>query len=167
MPEPFVGEIRMFGGNFAPAGWAFCDGQLIPISENDVLFTIIGTTYGGDGQETFALPNLQSRVPMHQGNGFVIGEAAGTESVTLTTQQIPLHTHPMVATTTGGTSTTPTNNILAQSPSIKMYSVAAPNTTLAATTITPEGGSQPHENMQPFLVISFIISLFGRFPSPQ
>jgi len=169
MPEPFVGEIRMFGGNFAPVGWAFCDGQLIPISQNDVLFTIIGTTYGGDGQETFALPNLQSRVPMHQNanGGFVIGQAAGTESETLTTQQIPVHTHAMVATTTGGAAGTPTNNILAQSPSIKMYSAAAPNTALASTTISPMGGSQPHENMQPFLVISFIISLFGRFPAPQ
>ena len=167
MPEPFVGEIRMFGGNFAPVGWAFCDGQLMPIAENDVLFTIIGTTYGGDGQETFALPNLQSRAPMHQGNGFTIAEAGGTESVTLTIQQIPIHSHAMLATTAGGSSSSPANNILAQSAAIKMYLGAVPNTALNAQSVTPTGGSQPHDNMQPFLVISFIISLFGRFPSPQ
>ena len=167
MPEPYVGEIRMFGGNFAPAGWSFCDGQLMPISQNDVLFTIIGTTYGGDGQETFALPNLQSRVPMHAGNGFTLGQAAGTESVTLTTQQIPIHNHALIVTTAGGSSSSPTGNILAQSPAIKMYLGAAPTVALNAQTVTPTGGSQPHENMQPFLVISFIISLFGRFPSPQ
>ncbi len=164
MPEPYVGEIRMFGGNFAPAGWAFCDGQLIPISENDVLFTLIGTTYGGDGQETFALPNLQSRVPMHVGSGFVLGQAAGTESVTLTTQQIPVHTHGMVATAEIGSSNSPAGNILSQCSAVKVYTEAPPNVALNAQTVTPEGGSQPHENMQPFLVISFIISLFGRFP---
>jgi len=167
MPEPYVGEIRMFGGNFAPAGWSFCDGQLMPISQNDVLFTIIGTTYGGDGQETFALPNLQSRVPMHSGNGFVLGEAAGTESVTLTTQQIPVHTHAMIATAEIGSSNSPSGNILAQCAAVKIYTEAPPNVALNPQTVTPAGGSQPHENMQPFLVISFIISLFGRFPSPQ
>ena len=166
MPEPFVGEIRMFGGNFAPAGWAFCDGQLIPISENDVLFTLIGTTYGGDGEETFALPNLQSRIPVHQGNGHVIGEAAGVESVTLTTQQIPVHTHTMIATASIGNANTPAGNVLAQATGVKMYTTSAPNTQLAATAVTPEGGSQPHENCQPFLVISFIISLFGVYPQP-
>ena len=165
MPEPFVGEIRMFGGNFAPAGWAFCNGQLVPISENDVLFTLIGTTYGGDGQETFALPNLQSRIPVHQGNNLVLGQAAGVESVTLTVQQIPVHSHAMVVTNTNGTGSSPGSNILAQSPSIKMYSGAAVNTALLAADVTPTGGSQPHENCQPFLVISFIISLFGRFPT--
>ena len=166
MPEPFVGEIRMFGGNFAPAGWAFCDGQLIPISENDVLFTLIGTTYGGDGQETFALPNLQSRIPVHQGNGLIIGEAAGVESVTLTTQQMPVHTHSMIATASIGNANTAAGNILAQATGVKMYTASAPNTLLAATAVTPQGGSQPHENCQPFLVISFIISLFGVFPQP-
>jgi microcystin-dependent protein len=169
MPEPFVGEIRMFGGNFAPAGWAFCDGQTIPISENDVLFTLIGTTYGGDGQETFNLPNLQSRVPIHQGtlagNTYTLGEMAGVESVTLTVQQIPVHTHAVIVTNTNGTGSTPGSNIFAQSPSIKMYSSAAPNTPLNNLVVTADGGSQPHENCQPFLCINFIISLFGVFPT--
>jgi len=169
MPEPYVGEIRMFGGNFAPVGWSFCDGQLIPISQNDVLFTIIGTQYGGDGQETFALPNLQSRVPMHQNanGGFPLGQAAGTESVTLTTQQIPVHTHAMIATAEIGSSNSPAGNILAQCSAVKVYTEAPPNVALNAQAVLPTGGSQPHENMQPFLVISFIISLFGRFPTPQ
>src|SRR3954471_2423308 len=120
MSEPFVGEIRMFGGNFAPVGWAFCDGQLMPISENDVLFNLIGTTYGGDGQETFALPNLQSRVPIHQGtnpqNGiaYSLGETGGVEQVTLTTQQIPAHTHSVAATTAAtGQTLSPQNAIFA------------------------------------------------------
>lgn len=168
MPEPYIGEIRMFGGSFAPAGWAFCDGQQMPISENDALFTLIGTTYGGDGQETFNLPNLQSRVPIHAGSGgggsYQLAEAAGVEEVTLTTQQIPVHNHAMFATTTNGSASNPGSNILAQSPSIKMYSAAAPNTPLAANSITPTGGSQPHTNLQPYLCISFIISLFGVFP---
>jgi microcystin-dependent protein len=161
----------MFGGSFAPAGWAFCDGQLVPISENDTLFVVIGTTYGGDGQETFALPDLRSRVPLHSGTlggiTYTLGERAGVESVTLTTQQMPSHNHAMLVTTANGTASNPASNILAQSPSIKMYTGAAPNTALNAQTITPVGGSQPHENMQPYLVISFIISLFGRFPSPN
>src|SRR3954468_13707963 len=112
MSEPFVGEIRMFGGNFAPVGWAFCDGQLMPISENDVLFNLIGTTYGGDGQETFALPNLQSRVPIHQGSGYVIGEAGGTESVTLTVNQMPSHNHPLQVSTDTGAQISPGGNVL-------------------------------------------------------
>jgi microcystin-dependent protein len=169
MPEPFVGEIRMFGGNFAPAGWAFCDGQTIPISENDVLFTLIGTTYGGDGQETFNLPNLQSRIPLHQGTlggiTYTIGEMAGVESVTLSTQQIPSHTHALIATADIGTLNVPAANMLAQCAGVKTYTAAAPNTPLNANTITPVGGSQPHENCQPFLCINFIISLFGVFPT--
>jgi microcystin-dependent protein len=170
MPEPFVGEIRMFGGNFAPAGWAYCNGQLIPISENDILFTLIGTTYGGDGQSTFALPDLQGRVPLHAGTGkdgitYTLGEKAGVESVTLTTQQMPTHTHALIATGEIGALNTPVNNILAQCAGVKTYSAAAPNTPLNAQSITPVGGSQPHENMQPYLVISFIISLFGQFPN--
>jgi microcystin-dependent protein len=160
----------MFGGNFAPAGWAFCDGQSIPISENDILFTLIGTTYGGDGQSTFNLPNLQSRIPIHAGTGadgitYSLAEAAGVETVTLTVQQIPSHTHTMIATSGTGPENTPSNNILAQSAGVKMYSAAAPNTPLAAATVLPQGGSQPHENMQPYLVINFIISLFGVFPT--
>ena len=172
MPEPFIGEIRMFGGSFAPAGWATCDGQLIPISENDALFTLIGTTYGGDGQETFALPNLQSRVPVHAGKGpavsqtYVLGEQTGVESVTLTVQQIPVHTHPMLGTTNAATTRDPVGALpgqaVPQAYTNRMTPVAA-----SAQAIGPVGGSQPHENVQPYLAITFIISLFGIFPPPQ
>jgi microcystin-dependent protein len=171
MPEPFVGEIRMFGGNFAPAGWAFCEGQILPISENDVLFQLIGTTYGGDGQETFALPNLASRVPIHMGTGkdgttYTIGEASGVETVTLTTQQIPSHTHPMLGSTSIANDPNPTNNVVAESSLMTTYIAANPVVAMGAASITAVGGSQPHENCQPFLCINFIISLFGVFPSP-
>jgi microcystin-dependent protein len=160
----------MFGGNFAPAGWAFCDGQLMPISENDVLFTLIGTTYGGDGQETFALPNLQSRIPIHAGTGtdgitYQLAEQAGVESVTLTTQQIPVHNHALMATADIGTQNPPAGNILAQCSGVKVYTGAAPGAALNANSLTPAGGNQPHDNMQPYLVINFIISLFGVFPT--
>jgi microcystin-dependent protein len=165
MSDPYVGEIRMFGGNFAPVGWAFCDGQLIPISENDTLFNLIGTTYGGDGQETFALPNLQSRVPVHQGSGLIIGAAAGEETVTLTINQIPNHTHPLLADENTGTQLNPTNNILAQTSNPFMYRALAPVLTMNTNSVGPAGGSQPHDNMIPFLVISFIISLYGIYPS--
>ena len=168
MPEPFIGEIRMFGGSFAPAGWAFCNGQLIPISENDPLFQLIGTTYGGDGQETFALPNLQSRAPMHQGSNagqtFTLGEAAGVESVTLTIQQIPVHTHALLGSGAGATAQTPGGNVAAVA-AAQVYSSASSPTQMSAQSISPVGGSQPHENIQPYLCISFIISLFGVFPS--
>lgn len=169
MSNPYVGEIRMFGGNFAPAGWAFCSGQLLPISENDVLFNLIGTTYGGDGQETFALPNLQSRVPVHSGTGpggltYQLGEQGGVESVTLTTNQIPVHSHPMVASTADANSPNPGGNVLAQPVTTTPYFNDIPNTTLNGSAIAPVGGSQPHENMQPYLAVNFIISLFGIFP---
>ncbi|HUR83325.1 MAG TPA: tail fiber protein [Thermoanaerobaculia bacterium] len=157
----------MFAGNFPPAGWALCDGQLLPISENDVLFTIIGTTYGGDGQETFALPNLQGRVAMHQGNGGIIGETAGVESVTLTVQQIPAHTHPLLGSATNGNTTSPNNALLANSTVITPYAVETPAAQMAANAISPVGGSQPHDNMQPYLVINYIISLYGVYPNPS
>ena len=165
MSDPYIGEIRMFGGTFAPAGWAFCDGQLIPISENDALFTLIGTTYGGDGQETFGLPDLQGRVPIHQGNGFVLGQAAGVESVTLTTQQLPIHSHAWLASQNSGATTNPPANVLASVPGGgSVYILDQASVPLNPQSLQPIGGSQPHENMQPFLVISFIISLFGIFP---
>lgn len=169
MGQPFIGEIRMFAGSFAPAGWAFCDGQLIPISENDALFTLIGTTYGGDGQETFALPNLQSRIPIHAGSGpggitRQLAETGGTEQVTLTTNQIPAHSHPFLASTVPGTQNAPAGEVLASGSSVSIYRPAAPNQALAPASISPTGGSQPHDNMVPFLCISFIISLFGIFP---
>lgn len=167
MSNPFLGEIRMFGGSFAPAGWAFCDGQLLPISENDALFVLLGTTYGGDGQETFALPNLQSRVPMHMGNGFTLGETGGVETVTLTTQQIPVHNHAFLASTNNASIANAAGNILAQIPTYTAYITGfTPNQALAQN-ILPVGGSQPHENIQPYLCISFIISLFGVFPPPN
>jgi microcystin-dependent protein len=169
MSDPYIGEIRMFGGTFAPAGWAFCDGQLMPISENDALFTLIGTTYGGDGQETFGLPNLQSRVPMHMGTGpdgttYQIGEMAGTEQETLTVQQIPNHTHPMLVSTDQATSPNPSGNVLAAPLTATPFFASTPGVTLSPSSVVPIGGSQPHENMQPFLCVSFIISLFGIFP---
>lgn len=172
--QPYVGEIRLFAGNFPPNGWAFCNGAMMAISENDTLFNLIGTTYGGDGQETFALPNLQSRVPIHMGTGpdgttYVIGEMAGTESETLTTQQIPSHTHPAVGTSDGATLLSPQNGVLAQPSSTQAGMNAynpTPNAVMAAAEITPVGGNQPHENTQPFLCINYIISLFGVYPSP-
>ena len=161
----------MFAGNFPPNGWMFCEGQTLPISENDVLFQLIGTTYGGDGEETFNLPNLASRVPIHMGTGpdgttYQLGEMAGTEQETLTVQQIPNHTHPLTGTTGTGTETTPGGNLLAQTPGgVKPSLEQDADTPMSAQSITAAGGSQPHENTQPFLCISFIISLFGVFPS--
>jgi microcystin-dependent protein len=171
MGEPYVGEIRMFGGNFAPAGWAFCNGALMAISENDTLFNLIGTTYGGDGQQTFGLPDLQSRVPVHMGQGpgitqnYVIGEKAGVESVTLSTNQIPIHTHSFIASTNTSLSTSPTNNVAAAGITTKMYTEDVANQPLNNAAVTPQGGGQPHDNIQPYLCISFIISLFGVYPS--
>jgi microcystin-dependent protein len=170
MPEPYVGEIRMFGGNFAPAGWMFCSGQLLPISENEVLFQLIGTTFGGDGQETFALPNLQSRVPMHQGTfsgqTFTLGEQGGVESVTLTTQQIPNHNHALLGSKTTAVTQLPGGNVGAQSTG-QVYTTANSPLDMSSQSVQPVGGSQPHENVQPYLCINFIISLFGVFPPPQ
>ena len=165
MSQPYVGEIRMFAGNFAPAGWALCAGQLVPISENEALFNLIGTTYGGDGQQTFALPNLQSRIPIHIGQNFVLGQTAGEEQVTVTTQQIPAHSHAMSANTASGTQASPAGNTVAASTSVALYNGNAPDQALAAQTVQTVGGSQPHDNMQPFLVLNFIISLFGVYPS--
>jgi microcystin-dependent protein len=173
MGQPYVGEIRMFAGNFAPNGWMFCDGTPLAISENDVLFQLIGTTYGGDGEETFNLPNLQSRIPIHMGTGpdgttYQIGEMAGVEEVTLSTQQIPNHTHSANATATAQ-SLSPANAVFADITSsqagVNAYLATDPDSTLNAATIAPAGGSQPHENEQPYLCINFIISLFGIFPS--
>jgi len=169
MAQPYVGEIRMFAGNFNPNGWMFCDGQLLPISENETLFQLIGTTYGGDGQETFNLPNLASRVPIHMGTGkdgitYQIGEAAGVEQVTLTTQQIPAHTHPWLCSSANAGSKDPTGQVPAVAQG-DVYTTSFSATPMSATAIGPAGGSQPHENCQPFLCINFIISLFGRFPS--
>lgn len=166
MAQPYVGEIRMFAGNFAPAGWMFCEGQLLPISENETLFQLIGTTYGGDGQETFALPDLRGRLPLHQGNGFIMAETGGVEEITLTVNQIPAHSHPLLASTGPGTVNTPSGSTTAESATINIYIEDIPSVGLAPTAIGPTGGSQPHTNFQPYLCVDFIISLFGIFPSP-
>lgn len=166
MAQPYVGEIRIFAGNFAPAGWMFCEGQLLPISENETLFQLIGTTYGGDGQETFALPDLRGRLPLHQGNGFVLAESGGAETITLSVNQIPSHNHQLLASTSGGSSNTPVSNVAASPTTINLYIEDATNSNLAAQAIGSVGGSQPHENRQPYLCVNFIISLFGIFPSP-
>src|SRR5215471_9330747 len=165
MPEPYVGEIRMFAGNFNPNGWAFCNGQLLPISENETLFQLIGTTYGGDGQSTFALPDLRGRVPIHFGNGFTLAETGGVETVTLTVSQIPLHSHPYLASTNPGGSLDPTGNVLGASPSITLLRQQNPTVAMNPAATSATGGSQPHDNFQPYLCVDFIISMFGIFPS--
>jgi microcystin-dependent protein len=168
MAQPYVGEIRMFGGNFAPAGWMFCAGQLLPISENETLFNLIGTTYGGDGQVNFALPDLRGRIPIHQGNGFILAQSGGVEEVTLSVQQIPIHSHPYIASTASANSNSAANQVLAQSTQRAIYFEASTTTNLAPNSISPPvGGSQPHTNFQPYLCVDFIISLFGIFPAPS
>jgi microcystin-dependent protein len=163
----YVGEIRMFAGNFAPAGWMFCEGQILPISENETLFQLIGTTYGGDGQSTFALPDLRGRIPIHQGNGFILAETGGAEEITLTVQQIPAHSHPLLASNNFGNATLPQGTLIAKSLSNLPYSsFSSPVAPINPATIAPVGGSQPHTNFQPYLCVNFIISLFGFFPSP-
>lgn len=170
MSQPYVGEIRIFAGNFAPAGWMLCNGAVLPISENEVLFQLIGTTYGGDGEETFALPNLQSRVPVHMGTSagrtFQIGETGGVETVTLTVQQLPAHAH---TPTAGGTadSTNPSAATWGMATQARPYAAATPDANMSALAIQGTGGSQPHDNMAPFLGVNFIISLFGVFPTPS
>lgn len=167
MAQPYVGEIRMFAGNFAPAGWMLCQGQLLPISENETLFNLIGTTYGGDGQSTFALPDLQSRIPIHSGQGFTLAETGGVEEVTLTVNQIPAHNHALLATTNLADTASPAGSLLSTNPpGNKLFSSASPTTPLNVTSITAKGGSQPHTNFQPYLCVNFIISLFGIYPSP-
>lgn len=167
MAQPYVGEIRMFAGNFQPAGWMFCEGQLLPISEYETLFQLIGTTYGGDGEQTFALPDLRGRTPLHFGGGFVLAETGGVETVTLTVNQMPAHKHPLLAASAPATATNPQTNLGAQGVSKRFYGPMAVPGPMAPATCTSTGGSQPHENMQPYLCVSYIISLFGIFPSPS
>ncbi|BAV48913.1 microcystin-dependent protein [Mesorhizobium loti] len=166
MAQPYVGEVRMFAGNFAPAGWMFCEGQLLPISENETLFQLIGTTYGGDGESTFALPDLRGRLPLHQGNGFILAETGGAEEITLTIQQIPAHSHPFLGNIGNGSQASPQGNVLASSTLVKLYALETADAVMATSAISSVGGSQPHTNFQPYLCVNFIISLFGIFPSP-
>jgi microcystin-dependent protein len=156
----------MFGVNFAPAGWMMCEGQLLPISENETLFQLIGTTYGGDGQSTFALPDLRGRIPIHQGNGFILAETGGAEEITLTIQQIPAHGHSLLAAGVTGDQVSAAGNLPANSFNVTPYINDVPSGNMNAAAIGSTGGSQPHTNFQPYLCINFIISLFGIFPSP-
>lgn len=165
MAQPYVGEIRMFAGNFAPAGWMFCEGQLLPISENETLFQLIGTTYGGDGESTFALPDLRGRIPIHQGNGFILAETGGAEEITLTVNQIPAHSHALLASSATASGVEPVSQLLAAALQDAYVEDLTP-ANLSPSAISPVGGSQPHTNFQPYLCIDFIISLFGIFPSP-
>jgi microcystin-dependent protein len=168
MAQPYVGEIRMFAGNFAPVGWLFCEGQQLPISENETLFQLIGTTYGGDGESTFNLPDLRGRIPIHQGNGFILAETGGAEEITLTVAQIATHSHPALGSTATASSSDPTGNVGARVTiaGVFPYGTDNPLTALSPLAISSVGGSQPHTNFQPYLCINFIISLFGIFPSP-
>ena len=169
MATPFIGTIRMFGGNFAPIGHAFCNGQLQSISQNTALFALIGTTYGGDGIQTFGLPDMRGRIPNHQGNlaggsSYLIGQLSGTETVTLTSGQMPTHTHTAQGNAADGSQASPANGFWGNASS-SIYSTTAPAAPMNAGAIGITGGSQPHENMQPYLCINFIIALEGIFPS--
>src|SRR4051812_7085839 len=164
MSEPFLSEIKVVSFNFPPKGWALCNGQLLPINQNQALFSLLGTTYGGNGQTTFALPNLRGQVPIHFGQSFTLGQTGGTESVTISMQTMPTHLHFMNGTTNVGNVAVPLNNLLATSPAL-IYDKAANLTTLQPGTVSNIGGSQPHTNQQPYLVLNFIIALQGIFPS--
>jgi microcystin-dependent protein len=166
MAQPYLGEVRMFAGNFAPAGWVFCHGQLLPISENETLFQLIGTTYGGDGQSTFGVPDLRGRLPMHAGNSRVLAEQGGVESVTLTINQIPSHTHALRASSEIGNAPTAAGNVTSNSQGAIPYIEDVPGVAMSPQAIAAVGGNAAHTNVQPFLCVNFILSLFGVFPSP-
>ena len=167
MADPFVAEIRIFPFNFAPRGWAWCDGQLLPLSQNTALFSLLGTTYGGNGKSNFALPDLRGRIPIHQGNGFILAETGGAEEISLTINQIPAHTHAFLASNDGGNQVNPAGAVIANVTAVFPYREDQfPNQNLIAQAISPVGGSQPHTNFQPYLCVDFIISLFGIFPTP-
>ena len=163
MAEPFLSEIRIMSFGFAPKGWALCNGQLLPINQNQALFSLLGTTYGGDGRVNFALPNLQGRTPMHMGSGHTLGEQGGEQAHTLSISELPTHTHAANASTQNGNTPFATNNVLASA--LDLYTSPANLTSLSPTSITTVGGSQAHLNMQPFLVLNFCIALQGIFPS--
>lgn len=165
MAQPYVGEIRMFAGNFAPAGWMFCEGQSLAIGENETLFNLIGNTYGGDGSLVFSLPDLRGRIPVHQGNGLAFAQPGGVEEVTLASTQMPSHGHPYQVSTASATQSAPGGAMAANSVSVDVYREDGVAVSFAPAAITATGGSQPHSNFQPYLCVSFIISLFGIFPS--
>lgn len=163
MSEPFLSEIKLVSFNFPPKGWALCNGQLLPINQNQALFALLGTTYGGNGQTNFALPNLRGRVPIHMGNGHTQGEAAGSTSVTVNIQQLPTHLHGVTASPTNADVPVGTNNFFGAA--LNTYTAPANLLTIAPQTVTSVGGSQPHNNMMPYLTLNFIIALQGIFPS--
>ncbi|MCA9565838.1 MAG: phage tail protein [Myxococcales bacterium] len=170
MSEPFVGEIRMFAGNFAPVGWAFCDGQLLAVSQNDALFSLLGTRYGGDGETTFGLPDLRGRLPIHAGSGpgltpRVLGASSGSESVTLTVNQMPSHAHSLMASSRLATSPNPEGAVLSESSVRDLYSSASSDVNLHSSMVTSVGGSHSHNNLMPSLCLNFIIALYGIYPS--
>ena len=164
MAEPFLAEIRIFSFNFPPKGWAFCNGQFLPINQNQALFSLLGTTYGGNGQTTFALPNLKGRTPLHVGNGHIQGEAAGASAHTLSQQEMPQHIHFLNASTSDADSPLPAGNVFAVSPQ-QAYTAPANFTPMVASSVTTVGGSQAHTNLMPYLVLNFCIALQGIFPS--
>ena len=170
MSEPFIGEIRMFAGNFAPRSWALCDGQLLAISQHDALFSLLGTIYGGDGRTTFGLPDLRGRIPIHMGTGpgltpRSLGSKAGAERVTVTSNQLPTHTHPFKASSDAGSEINPDGKVLAGSPNIRVFREVSPSTPLHANSTQAVGGSQQHNNVMPFQCVNFIIALVGIYPS--
>jgi microcystin-dependent protein len=164
MSDQFIAEIRLVPFNFPPKGWAFCDGQIMPISQNQALFSLLGTTYGGDGIQTFALPNLQGRTPIHVRNGYFPGERGGEEAHALTVSEMPNHLHTAVATSVTADATSPQGGFWANA-GISTFSTNTPNTTMAPLAVSNAGGSQPHPNLSPYLVLNFVIALTGIFPS--
>lgn len=168
MAEPFLSEIRIFGGDQAPKGWAFCNGQLLPINQNQPLFSLLGTPYGGNGQTNFALPNLRGRVPIHVGSGHTLGEAAGSSAVTITQQTMPQHIHFLQASTAASATNIPDNtNMLGDTAPNDLYTGANGLVALNPGSVSNVGGSQAHNNMMPYLVLNFCIALIGIFPSPN
>jgi microcystin-dependent protein len=168
MAEPFLGEVRMMSFSFPPKGWALCNGQLLPINQNQALFSLLGTTFGGDGRTTFALPNLQGQTPIHVGSAFVLGQKGGEQSHTISIGELPAHTHSVNATSNQATDNTPTSSLgLAASKGSQLYAPANALVAMSPTSISNVGGSQAHLNMQPFLTISFCVALQGIFPSPN
>lgn len=169
MSDPFIGEIKMFAGNFAPRGWALCDGQLLAVAQNDALFSLFGTIYGGDGRTTFGLPDLRGRIPIHYGSGpgltpRNIGQKSGAENVTLTVNTLPSHGHPLQASANAGTDANPSSKVLGASPSVRLYRPVNPTAPMSTNAITQVGGSQSHPNVMPFQCINFVVALIGIYP---